>query len=293
MNTLLLISGVLAFAVNSVSIRTFQLKCSQSKYDTDLFQSLFCVVGASAYALGGKSIFNLSISQFLSAMLFGIFFACAVLFIAECYACGPMSLTSIIVNSSVIIPILYSCISLKESTTATQITGCILLAITFLFSAFNAESKENSKINFKWLIFVLIAFISNGLTAVIQKNYKISAPDSDGNIFMAIAYFTAGIILLISFFLKQRKAAIKSDKIKHISLMAILVLVAGLGSFIGNGILMKLSNQMSAALLYPFINGGICVTLSLASILIFKEKLSIRKALTIIIGLSAVIVLNL
>ncbi len=293
MNILFLIGCVLAFAVNSISIRGFQLKCSAMKCDTDLFQASFCLVGALTYALSGGFQFDLSLNQTMYAILFGLFFAGAVIFIAECYACGPMSVTSVIVNSCVIIPLLYSCISLKEPITSTQLIGCLFLAVTFILSAFSSESKEQNGINIKWLIFVLIAFVSNGTTAVIQKNYKLSAPDSDGNMFMAIAYFTAAVILMASFIIKQRKEEKKHISTKNIPLTLLLILVAGLGSFVGNGILMKLSNQLSAALLYPFVNGGICVTVSVFSVLFFKEKLTVKKALTIITGLAAVIILNL
>ncbi len=293
MNILLLICGVFSFAVNSISVRAFQLKCSESKYDVNLFQSLFCLTGATAYAISGHFVYDLTGKQLLSAISFGIFFAGAVLFIASCYTCGPMSVTSVIVNSSVIIPVLYSRFSLKENITVSQTVGIILLIITFILSAFNSENKKQKRINFKWLIFVFVAFVSNGITAVIQKNYKLSAPDSDGNIFMSAAYFTAAVVLLIAFSVMKNKSEKNFVSNKRLLLSSAFVLIAGLGSFAGNGILMRLSTQLPAAILYPFVNGGICVTASVFSILFFGERLNLKKALTIIIGLSAVIVLNL
>ena len=56
---------------------------------------------------------------------------------------------------------------------------------------------------------------------------------------------------------------------------------------------MSLSTKVPAALLYPFLNGGLCVAVSLFSIIIFREKLNLKKAITIFVGVSAVIVLNL
>ncbi len=294
MNTFLIIFGVCAFAANSIAIRTFQLKCEKRNSDTYLFQSLFCIVAAVAYSVSGGFIYDLSLPQTLSAALFGLFFAMAVLFSAECYICGPMSLTSVIVNSSVVIPVLYSCIVLKESITITQISGCILLILTFFLSAFLKGESAGKGVNFKWIALVLIAFASNGITAVIQKLYKVSAPQSDGNTFMSFAYLTAAVILIIAFGVKKNEAkAVKAVSGNALPIAVLLVLIAGLGSFVGNGILMSLSTKVPAALLYPFVNGGLCVTVSAFSIIIFREKLDVKKAITILVGLSAIIVLNL
>ncbi len=294
MNTLLIIFSVCAFAANSIAIRTFQLKCEKQRCDTYLFQSLFCLVAAAAYSVSGSLVFDLSAPQALSAASFGLFFAMAVLFSAECYICGPMSLTSVIVNSSVVIPVLYSCVVLKEGITLTQISGCILLLLTFFLSAFQRKKTADKGVNFKWLAFVFIAFASNGITAVIQKLYKMSAPQSDGNMFMGFAYLTAAVILFLAFTVKKNEAKTTKSVSKSALPIAIaLVLVAGLGSFIGNGVLMSLSTKVPAALLYPFINGGLCVTVSAFSIIIFREKPNIKKTITILVGLSAIIVLNL
>ncbi len=294
MNTLLIIFSVCAFAANSIAIRTFQLKCEKRGSDTYLFQSLFCLVAAGAYSVSGGLVFDLSVSQAFSAALFGLFFAMAVLFSAECYVCGPMSLTSVIVNSSVVIPVLYSCVVLKEGITFTQISGCILLLLTFFLSAFQKGKTADKGVNFKWLAFVFIAFASNGITAVIQKLYKMSAPQSDGNIFMSFAYLTAAVVLLIAFAVKKNEAKTVNAVSKNaLPIAVVLVLSAGLGSFIGNGVLMSLSTKVPAALLYPFVNGGLCVTVSAFSIIIFREKPNIKKIITILVGLSAIIVLNL
>ncbi len=293
MNTIYILLAVFAFAANSITIRAFQLKGSKCDYDINLFQALFCIVSAVSYFISGRFSFDLNFAQLLSAAMFGIFFAFAVLFSAACYVSGPMSLTSVIVNSSVIIPVLYSCITLNESITATQLVGFILLIVTFVLSAFQSNADAKNRVNFKWLIFVLIAFVSNGITAVIQKLYKISAPMSDGNAFMGMAYLFSAIVLLTSYF-RQRSGHENKQKLVEIfsPVNIVLVLVAGLGSFIGNGTLMNLSTVVPAALLYPFLNGGICLAASVFSVFVFRERLTVKKAITILVGLSAVIILN-
>ncbi len=297
MNIALTFLAVLAFAVNCVAVRTFQLKCAATKSHTDLFQAAFCLVGALAYAIGGGFKFDLNAAQLASAALFGIFFAGAILFSAACYLCGPMSVTSVIGNSSVILPVLFSAVMWHEPVLR-QIPGIVLLLATFVLSASGSGEKDKKRVNIKWLVFVLIYFVSNGVTAIIQKLYKISAPDSDGNGFMAVAYATAAIVTLVAFAVKYRAEAKaipgkKPEKIKLLPLALVMTVIAGLGSFAGNGVLMSLSTKIPAAVLYPILNGGLCVTVSLTSILVFREKLTLKKALTIAVGLAAVVALNL
>ncbi len=294
MNTVLIIFSVLAFAATSITTRVFQLKCAKNERDTDLFQSLFCLVGAVAYLIRAGFRFDLSLPQGISAALFGLFFAFASLFSAFCYMHGPMSLSSVIVNCSVVFPILYSCITLHESISLPQLIGCALLLITFILSTSHAEDTEK-KINLRWLLYIFIAFFSNGVTAVIQKRYKLSAPTADGNAFMGTAYLIAAVVLLISFLLKHRRPAAGDSgaSFRFSPLVGLLILCAGLGSFFGNGVLLKLSTVVPASLLYPFINGGLCVTVSVCSLLCFREKLTVKKAAAILIGLASVIVLNL
>ena len=293
MNTILIIFSTLAFAAVSLNTRIFQLKYLRNDRDTDLFQSLFCIVSGIAYILQSGLKCDLSALQFFCAVLFGMFLALACMFMAFCFRCGPMSLTSVIVNCSVAFPIIYSCAVLREKVTYAQLCGFILLIITFTLSAFQSGG-DVKKINPKWIVFVLIAFFSNGITAVIQKQYKISAPESDGNAFMSLAYFTAAGVLLLSFSIQKKLCSNISEKGFHFSIItALLITITGLASFIGNGVLLNLSVKVPAALLYPCVNGGLCVTVSIFSILLFSEKLTLKKAMTIVFGLASVIVFNL
>ncbi len=285
--------GVLAFAANCLCVRIFQLRCARGRKDTDLFQAAFCTVGAVAYLASAGFEMELELAQGASAVLYGIFFASATLFSAACFQCGPMSVTSVIGNSSVVIPVLYSCVVLKEDITAFQIAGLLLLLVTFSFGAAASRDDGGKRVNVKWLVFLLIYFFSNGASAVVQKVYKLSANASDGNTYMSVAYMTAAAILALSCLRKTAKEPKAPRDGKTVLLSVFLMLAAGLGSFIGNGVLMKLSTEIPAGVLYPFINGGLCVTVAVCSILLFREKMTLKKALTIFVGLAAVIILNL
>jgi multidrug transporter EmrE-like cation transporter len=76
-------------------------------------------------------------------------------------------------------------------------------------------------------------------------------------------------------------------------LLLLVIAMGGFGGFIGNSILMSLNTAMPASLLYPLVNGGIAVIVAIMSCVIFKEKLTLQRALTILVGLAAIVTLNL
>ena len=296
MNIVLIILSIAAFSATSISTRAFQLKCSKSKRDICLFQSLFCFVGAAAYFIKAGMRLQLSAAHLVMAMLFGVFFASASLFSAFCYEIGPMSLTSVIENSSVIIPVVYSCMLLNENVTLFQKIGFALLIATFVLSAFQGGSDDNrKKAGFLWFVFVLIGFFSNGITAVLQKQYKLAQPDADGSGFMGIAYLTAAVVLALAFALKRKDGSDENAEsaFRLSPLCVLFVVCAGLGSFVGNAVLMRLSTELPAALLYPFVNGGLCVAVSIFSLAFFREKLTFSKACTIAVGITSIVFLNI
>lgn len=292
-NTLLILVSVLTFAANGLSTRGFQLHCARSNRDTCLYQTMYCLVGAIAYFVQAGFRFTLNPLQLICAVAFGVFFASASLASAACYLCGPMSLTSVITNSSVVLPILYSCITLHESVTVPQFIGCLLLLLTFALSAIlNDSPGTHKRVNLRWLLFVLLSFASNGITAILQKQYKLAAPVGDGYDFMGVAYLTSAVVMFVAALCNKRPDN-AAGKVRAPVLWGVFVLLAGLGSFVGNGVLLQLSTQVPASLLYPFVNGGLCVTISIFSMLLFREKFTVRKAIVIAVGLASVIVLNL
>lgn len=293
MNILWIIVSVLTFSASSIATRGFQLKCSRQERDVCLFQALYCLVGAVAYLLRAGFSLALSLSDGLRSALFGVLFASASLFSAFCYDNGPMSLTSVLVNCSGMVPVVYSCLLLREPITGCQLTGILLLIVTFVLSAVSKGSADSEKRSALWLPFVLIAFFSNGMTAVIQKQYKLSAPASDGNGFMGLAYAVAAVVLALAFLVKGKKAPESGKRFTLTPLCVLLILCAGLGSFVGNTVLLRLSTVVPAALLYPFVNGGLCVAVSVFSLAFFGENLTRAKAGAVLVGLTSIVLLNL
>ncbi len=294
MNGILIIVAVFAFAANSVMTRTFQVKMQKARHVINLYQSLLTFFGGTAYiVLALADGIKFSSHMVLPALLFGACFAFTSLASVKCMSIGYMSLTSVIVNLSLILPVMFSWIVMQEDVNANSVIGLVLIIITLVLSSLSAGKGEGGNLKI-WLPLVLIAFTCNGSTAILQKQYKASYGEDDLILFMGISYIVASVIFACVYMIRDHRADIKfSEQLKFPKLLPLLGLVSGLGSFVGNLILGDLCDKVNGGVLYPCINGGLCVLVSIISFVVFKEKLSKKKIAAICVGVTAIILLNL
>ena len=73
----------------------------------------------------------------------------------------------------------------------------------------------------------------------------------------------------------------------------LLAIVAAFSTFLGNGLIMRLSVAVPASILYPIINGGMTILIALCSAFCFGEKLTKNKLLLLFFGILAIVVVNL
>ncbi len=232
-------------------------------------------------------VFAPAFADLLSGMLFGVFYYVAVVASSNGYERGSMSLTSIIVNMSLFVPLLYSCLVLGDTLNLQRIIGIILIVLTMILAV--DRDKDAKKASLRWLVVVLCAFAANGITAVIQKEYVLRCGEQNTMVFMSVAYITASVLFFVTALgIKGEKDVRPAHAAPRLWLAAV---VSGLGSFGGNALLGYLCNKVNGAVLYPCINGGLCVLCAVLSFLIFKETLSRRKLCAIAIGVTATVLI--
>lgn len=300
MNAILILVSVLAFACSSFGTRLFQTRFRNAARRLPLFQMAYCLVSTLCFwSAGGFALPTLE--TVLYGLAFGALFYVAVRMSARGYVLGSMALTSVIVNMSLLLPILYSIVFLDESLTVLHAVGFLFFTASVAFSAFSAGA-DSKKINLPWLLTVLLGFAANGLTAIIQKNYVLHAKSLQDSVFLAVAYLTAALAFAVTYLAQREK---KSDspeppeesapakKLDGWLPFLFTAVLAGAGSFGGNLLLGRLSALVLAAILYPCINGGLAVVTTLFSFCFFREKPTWQKVLSVLLGCVAIVVLNL
>lgn len=254
----------------------------------------------------GKGVFTFTLMSSLAALLFFIitskglkfdsgillysfFFAlsymtCSVSLVAA-IGSGSLSLTTLINSYSLMLPTLYGLIFLKDAIKPGLIPGIILLAISLFLTNKKGSDK---KFSVKWLIYVSLAFVGNGMCTIVQKSQQLAFDGAYKNEFM-IAALSMVVILLIPVVLKKEG----KNALSLIKAGWKWALPCGLANGLANMLVMVLSGIMAASLMFPLISAGGLIITYLVSKFFYKEYLTKLQTAGMLVGLASVILLNL
>ena len=200
-------------------------------------------------------------------------------------ATGPLSLTSLIVSYSLILPTVYGLVFLNDPISLKLIIGIILLII----SLFLINNKEKSEIiiSFKWLIYVTLAFLGNGMASVFQKMQQAAFDGAYKNEFMIVSLGIVALFMGI-FALKKERKEIKT----YIKAGWHLAIACGIVNGITNLFVMILTNIMPVSIMFPMISAGGIIITYIVSRFFYKEKLSRLQFIGFVMGIASVIFLS-
>ncbi len=216
---------------------------------------------------------------------FAVAYTAANVFSIEAIAHGSLSLSSLIISYSLMIPTVYGLIFLNDPVGAGFISGMVLLAV----SLFTVNRRGGSSpVTLKWLIYVFLAFLGNGMCSVVQKMQQLAFDGGYKNEFMILSLAISSVLLVIAVIKKERKDI-------RCAVMSGWHMAVGCG--IANGIVnlfvMILSGRMPVSLMFPLISaGGIIVTFFVSRYL-YKEKLTKTQLAGFVIGVASVVLLSL
>lgn len=162
---------------------------------------------------------------------------------------------------------------------------CVVFVLLF-FIYLSLGKTEGTKINTRWAIYCLVAFICAGAIGVLQKVHQTSIYKKETSGFLFVAFICSLIYCRIR--AKKTFRELEFTK-KHI----LFALLCGLCTFGMNFLKLKLSGMLPSQLFFPIVNGSAIVLSSLVSVLFFKEKLSKKQAIGLIGGIVALIAICL
>ena len=101
---------------------------------------------------------------------------------------GPVSITVLIINFSVVIPTVVSAVVFKENLFISQILGVVCLLVSFPLSM-KESSDGQKKANSKWLILTVVALLADSGIMTMQKLFRITdsynaSPETASNTFL-------------------------------------------------------------------------------------------------------------
>lgn len=233
----------------------------------------------------GTTVFYAAAVGLLS-YLYQIFYVLAL-------SLGRMTLTVIINNFGMLVPMTVSVFVLGERFTPLIGIGAALAFVSLCLSVVQKKSKTQTGTSegVKWLVFTLIVFLTNGFASTAQKLYTAKAGE-DFQIFefVCVAYIFASAASFITYLFLAPKDKIKG--LKPITRGEVLI-GCGVGASLGvfqcvNTFAMSL---IDGSIYYPAYNCGTSLMLALIGAILFKERFTIKQYVGIILGVIAIVLL--
>ena len=176
---------------------------------------------------------------------------------------------------------------LDEPTSLTLFLGIAFLLVSLVLINVNTNGNEK-KANFKWFIYVALAFIGNGGCTTVQRVQQINQQGLYKNEFMICSLLIVVITMLILSLVSERKTLSLSLK-KGVLWFGLY----GLANGMVNLFVIMLSTKMPASFMFPVISAGGIITTFILSLAVFKEKLSTLQYIGSAVGLVSIVLLNL
>lgn len=206
---------------------------------------------------------------------------------------GVLVLLDVSALCGLLLPLILSQIFYAENIETNHIIGLILLfAAALLIASYNNSIK--TKLNPKSILLLLGFAISNGFIDFSQKIFRKqtqTVPSSVFNFYTLLIAFA--ILFIISIILNANRKDTENSKLQinpkallHISLMAVGLCVVTLFKTLAAG-------ELNAALVFPFFQGTVIISNAILGAVCFKEKLSFKSVLGLILITAGLLIMNL
>ena len=287
MNALFLILVVLGLIVQHVTKKMYSLKTNGGALTFSAISALAALV-FFLFSSGGKLHFVWGLLPY--AIGFALTYSLSIVFTFFAIKKGSFSLTTLITSYSLLIPTIYGLLFWNEKYSNFLLIGLILLVISIFFIQYEKKTINKSEKAFSgtWLLYVALAFIGGGGCSTVQKGQQIAYNGAYKNELMILALAITFIAILATAFAIEKKNVVYYAKTS-----AILSTACGLANGAVNYIVMILSNQMPASVMFPIISGGTILCTSVLSVTVYKEKLSLLQKIGVALGIASIITLNI
>lgn len=299
MTILWIVLAIVFMALQTLSLRYLKAEnMRQNLLANGLFSTLIAITFVIVTAVQGLS-FHLPSVTF--GALFGFMFVATVSVYYYAMQSGPLSYTTFFFSASMVVPVIFGLFFWSEKLTLPAGIGILLfMGAFYCISVLGGE--KGGKVNVRWIILCFGTWLLNGLLGCVSKQHQINMQGSEYQQMMMFSFVFAAIFALFSAAIMtlmdskkektQAKQLVKQD-------LAIMqggrwpLLGAAVGSGAANVIMTYLSSRLPSGYLYPITLGSVVVLVSIFSALVLKEKPSKSGLFGILLGLVAIVVINL
>lgn len=252
----------------------------------NLYQNLFSLITVFLIFLLSDRLCGFSFFSVVLGSLMGVANTFTLYASLRAYRVGPFSYTTVVVSLSVIIPTL-SGLFYGEKISLIQYVGLVLMILCL---ALSPESKsDGKKASTEWFLWTMVATISSGMVGIFQKVHQGSEVHRSEMAVFLISCFISSIIICVIFYCIESVNLHKKIVLHRLDFLQVL---GGFSNAASHSIIIYLVGVLPAIVIFPIVNLIPMLLLILSSLLIFKERLSLRRWIGVLIGLVSAFLLS-
>ncbi|MCQ2398913.1 MAG: hypothetical protein MJ072_00210 [Clostridia bacterium] len=286
MNYVLLVAVVVVLFAESIAQKEFNKRFDGVEKSNYLYNVVMTFFAWLCFLIVFLTDPVVNVGSLWYSLGFAVTFCTAVVFMLLAIRTGPLALTGLIVSFSLLIPTFYGIIFCGESLPVYGVIGLILLIASLLLV--NEYKKEDNKITKKYLLFLILTFLGNGLCSTFQKMHQTQFDGQFGGFFMLAAMSGVFVYNLITFIVERPR----TEKRLYTTGVA-LSGVTGVCNGLVNYFMVLLTTSVPAIILYPTVSAGSTLLLFFASLFVYKEKFKPYQYVGYAVGILAIVFLNI
>lgn len=288
MEYIYLLLSMSASALLSIMSSLFGKQNKNAKNTSFLYSA---VVTFAAFVTWGivclcKSEFDMGV--ILYSVTYGFFYTLAMIGMFKAYQTGSVSLTAFIKQLSLIAVAFWGFLFWENTVTLNISIGLVLIVVA-LYLCFKTDKSSKNPVSLKWCIFALLLLAGNAGCSIVQKYQQLATDGHSGNVFMFFGTLISFVICLILYLSN------KPRNVKDVSKYSLVYpIIGGISSAVLNLFILKLiSSPLPESIIFPGIAVGGLILTMVFSLTVYREKFNIFKWCGFLVGIVALILLNL
>jgi drug/metabolite transporter (DMT)-like permease len=254
------------------------------------------VIGVALIAIGNDwSSLTLDPTVIWISALSGV---CTSLFVVSwllAIRTGAFMMVDVFLLMGVLIPLVVCAIFFDEPIIPIQWIGiAVLIVAGYVMCSYNAKLK--GKMTLKAFLMLLLCAASYGCTDLSQKLFVNLSPVSDNSVFQFYTYIFAALTLVICslvFRSHEKKTNELRSPIAVVKPIAIYVGVMAICLYANSYFKTAAATYLDAAQIYPLSQGGALVLAMIMAAIFFKEKITLRSIIGVVLCAVALLMINL
>lgn len=263
------------------------LRTNKEIYRFNAFAYAVCVLLFAIMAIGSA----VSLYSIAMGIAFGILTVLSGVYKLKALSTGPMSITILITTSSMLIPALSGVVLFDEELRIPNIAAMAVLIGFIVLSVASPKQQDGASarrrsVNTGWIVCCVVTFLSMGAIGVMQKVHQ-SSPHRDELFVFLTAAFLASLAVSSVVSCTGKATCTVCPR------FVLLAVLSGVMTFTMNYLNLKLSGIIPSQIFFPVVNGGSIILSSVCSIVVFREKITVRQAVGLCGGLLCLIAICL